>query len=53
MDLEGAEPPLAPIDLLYVAQIGRMMYQKREMLNGILNGNPDDYLWGEEDQTSA
>jgi hypothetical protein len=47
--IEGAKEPATPIDLLYVAQIGRMMYQKRKLLDGILNGNPEDYLWGEEE----
>jgi hypothetical protein len=48
MQIEGAARPSAPVDLLYIVQIGRMMYQKKKMIDGILNGNAEDHLWGED-----
>ena len=46
--LDDARPPETPLDLLYVVEIARALYQNKNLLNEVLNGNPEDYLWDEE-----
>ena len=44
---QGSPLPEHPIDMKYISEVGRYMYERREMLIGILTKDPEEYLWGE------
>ena len=45
---ENVQPPMAPVDFLYLAEIARTAYKKKQALLEIIKGDVDDVLWGEE-----
>ncbi|HEY8010504.1 MAG TPA: hypothetical protein VIE67_05845 [Rudaea sp.] len=49
----GVRPPEAPVDFMYLAEIARSAYAKKNLLQEILSGDVDNVLWGESKERGS